>query len=180
MASASIAQLVEHLTCNENVTGSIPVWGSNTAIVTPMTKVATSLKSLLADVFLFYLKAHGYHWNVEGPDFSQYHGLFSDIYEDAYGSIDPIAENIRKLDDAAPFRVDRLVKLAKIEDKASTSNSAKALAKDLLAHNDKLIEQLNNAFDVATEEKEQGIADFLAGRIDMHQKWSWQLRASTK
>jgi starvation-inducible DNA-binding protein len=145
-----------------------------------MNKVATALKGLLADVFIFYLKAHGYHWNVEGPDFSQYHELFGEVYEDVYGSIDPIAENIRKLDDAAPFRMERLMKMAKIEDKASSSNNAKSLAKDLLAHNDKLIEQLNKAFDVAVEEKEQGIANFLADRIDMHQKWSWQLRASTK
>lgn len=145
-----------------------------------MKKLQDALKSLLADVFLFYLKGHGYHWNVEGQDFSQYHDLFGDIYADAYGSIDPIAENIRKLDDAAPFRLERLAKLAKIEDKASSSNNAKALAKDLLAHNDKLIEQLKDAFDIANEENEQGIANFLAERIDMHQKWSWQLRASTK
>lgn len=145
-----------------------------------MTKVATALKSLLADVFIFYLKAHGYHWNVEGQDFSQYHGLFGEIYEDVYGSIDPIAENIRKLDDVAPFRMERLAKLAKIEDKASSSNNAKALAKDLLNHNEKLLEQLKKAFDVANEENEQGIANFLAERIDMHQKWSWQLKASTK
>lgn len=145
-----------------------------------MSKVSDALKGLLADVFIFYLKAHGYHWNVEGQDFSQYHGLFGDIYEDAYGSIDPIAENIRKLDEVAPFRMERLAKLAKIEDKASTSNNAKALAKDLLAHNEKLLEQLKKAFDVANEENEQGIANFLAERIDMHQKWSWQLKASTK
>ena len=145
-----------------------------------MKKLQDALKSLLADVFLLYLKAHGYHWNVEGQDFSQYHDLFGDIYEDVYGSIDPIAENIRKLDEAAPFRLERLAKLAKIEDKASTSNSAKSLAKDLLSHNDKLIEQLKAAFDTANKENEQGIANFLAERIDMHQKWSWQLRASTK
>jgi starvation-inducible DNA-binding protein len=145
-----------------------------------MKKLQDTLKSLLADVFLFYLKAHGYHWNVEGPDFSEYHGLFESIYSDAYGSIDPIAENIRKLDEAAPFRLERLAKLAKIDDKASSANTAKALAKDLLSHNDKLIEQLKKAFDVANEENEQGIANFLAERIDMHQKWSWQLRASTK
>ena len=144
-----------------------------------MKKLQDALKSLLADVFLFYLKGHGYHWNVEGQDFSQYHDLFGDIYADAYGSIDPIAENIRKLDEAAPFRLERLEKLAKIEDKASSSNNAKALANDLLAHNDKLIEQLKDAFDVANEENEQGIANFLAERIDMHLKWSWQLRAST-
>ena len=39
-----------------------------------------SLKTLLSDIVTFYFMAHGFHWNVEGSDFSQYHGLFADIY----------------------------------------------------------------------------------------------------
>jgi starvation-inducible DNA-binding protein len=35
-----------------------------------------SAKVVMADTFKFYLRAHGYHWNVEGPDFLQYHELF--------------------------------------------------------------------------------------------------------
>jgi DNA-binding ferritin-like protein len=41
-----------------------------------------------------------------------------------------------------------------------------------------LIAKLKQAFNVANGENEQGVANFIAERIDMHQKWSWQLRAS--
>ena len=138
------------------------------------------LKPLLADVISFYFRAHGHHWNVEGEDFSQYHGLFEDIYSDAYSSIDPIAENIRKLGDYAPFRLERFSELANIPDKSSDKNSPKAMAEDLLKCNEYLIEKLKAIFKTANKEDEQGIANFLAERIDMHQKWAWQLKASLK
>ena len=41
-----------------------------------MSDIAGCLQQLLADVVGMYHKAHGYHWNVEGQDFSQYHSLF--------------------------------------------------------------------------------------------------------
>lgn len=144
-----------------------------------MKDLIKSLKTLMADVVTFYFMAHGYHWNVEGQDFSQYHALFAEIYEDAYGSIDPIAENIRKLDDYAPFSLQKFLDLRTIDFK-DVSPTPKAMASSLLKSNEVVIERLNESFKEATKADQQGIADFLAGRIDMHQKWSWQLRASIK
>lgn len=56
--------------------------------------------------------------------------------------------------------------------------NATAMAQSLYVENMKLIEALDKAFNVANHCNEQGIADFLAGRIDMHKKWAWQLSAS--
>ena len=137
------------------------------------------LSELLGDVVVFYFRAHGYHWNVEGEDFSQYHALFEEIYEDAYSSIDPIAENIRKLGEYAPFKLDTLMKLASLED-SKVPTKPVAMAKDLLKANGEVIEKLKKVFHTANDADEQGIANFLAERIDMHQKWAWQLKASTK
>lgn len=144
-----------------------------------MESLVKSLKVLVSDVVTFYFMAHGYHWNVEGPDFSQYHSLFSDIYEDAYGSIDPIAENIRKLDDYAPFSLQKFLDLRTLEFKDVQTNP-KAMAKSLLTANEDVIKTLKKAFTEAEKADEQGIMNFLADRIDNHQKWSWQLKASTK
>lgn len=137
------------------------------------------LQELMGDVTVFYFRAHGYHWNVEGEDFSQYHNLFEDIYSDVYGSIDPLAENIRKLGEYAPFKLDTLITLASLEDSKVPTNP-RAMAKDLLEANESLIEILKSVFHTANDDDEQGIANFIAERIDMHQKWSWQLKASTK
>jgi starvation-inducible DNA-binding protein len=137
------------------------------------------LAELQADVTVLYFKAHGYHWNVEGEDFGQYHELFETIYEDIYSSIDPIAENIRKLGEYAPFKLDTLIKLTSLSDSKVDTNP-KAMAKDLLKSNEQVVGKLKSVFDTANEANEQGVANFIAERIDLHQKWSWQLRASTK
>lgn len=136
------------------------------------------LTELLADVVSFYFRAHGAHWNVRGADFSEYHKLFLKIYEDVYESIDPIAENLRKLGSLAPFTLGSFLALRSIEDASTTLQDPIALANDLLAANDIILDELSDAFDCASAYNQQGVANFLAGRIDQHQFWKWQLTAS--
>jgi starvation-inducible DNA-binding protein len=141
--------------------------------------LTTDLKTLMADVVTMYFVAHGYHWNVEGQDFSQYHALFAEIYEDVYSSLDPIAEDLRKLDEYAPFTLSKFIDLRTVES-VEVKPEPKAMAKALLKVNDGVIESINKAFKSAEKANEQGIMDFLAGRDDQHKKWRWQLTASTK
>lgn len=136
------------------------------------------LTELLADVVSFYFRAHGAHWNVVGADFSEYHKLFQKIYEDVYESIDPIAENLRKLGSKAPFTLPEFLATRTIDDAPAVSQDPRALAMDLLQANDPLLDELSDAFDCATNYGQQGVANFLAGRIDQHQFWKWQLTAS--
>jgi len=137
------------------------------------------LQVLLADAVTMKFTAHGYHWNVEGPDFAQYHELFSNIYEDVDSSIDPIAENIRKLDCYAPFALQDFVELITLQS-VGVKTMPLDMAKALLKMNDGILLQIDKAFKEAVKENQQGIANFLAERDDMHKKWRWQLRASIK
>jgi len=136
------------------------------------------LTELLADVVSFYFRAHGAHWNVKGADFSEYHKLFLKIYEDVYESIDPIAENLRKLGSIAPFTLGSFMALRCLEDAPTILQDPIALANDLLVANDMILDELSDAFDCASMYNQQGVANFLAGRIDQHQFWKWQLTAS--
>jgi HK97 family phage prohead protease len=52
------------------------------------------------------------------------------------------------------------------------------LAADLLIANEALLARIAVVFDLATADGEQGLANFAADRMDMHKRWSWQLRAS--
>ncbi len=144
-----------------------------------MSAFTNDLKTLLADVVTMSFVAQGYHWNVEGPDFSQYHALFGEIYEDVYSSVDPIAENIRKMDEYAPFTLSKFVDLRTVEAKEVSPNP-KAMAEALLKVNEDVLKTIRKAFESAVKAKEDGIANFLAERDDMHKKWHWQLTASTK
>jgi starvation-inducible DNA-binding protein len=144
-----------------------------------MSALTNDLKTLLADSVTMYFVAHGYHWNVEGADFSQYHSLFADIYEDVYSSIDTIAEDLRKLDEYAPFTLSKFIDLRTVES-VEVAPNPKAMAKALLKVNEGVLVTIGKAFASANKANEQGIANFLAERDDMHKKWRWQLTASTK
>jgi DNA-binding ferritin-like protein len=60
------------------------------------------------------------------------------------------------------------------------ASSCESMNADLLTATEAIIVTVNRAFAIANEVNEQGIADFLASRDDMHKKWAWQLRASMK
>ena len=138
--------------------------------------LSDALNEVLSNTIVLYFSAHRAHWNVEGVDFREYHGLFEDIYSDTYGSVDTFAENIRKLGDF-PVALSEMEDMASYEDNSATTD-ARELAVDLYGKNKSYVEMLKSTFTVANDANEQGIANFIAERIDMHEKWDWQLRAS--
>ena len=133
----------------------------------------------LADTFALYLKAHNYHWNVEGSNFPQYHEFFGNLYEELHGAVDPIAEEIRSLDTYAPGSFTRFMELTEIEDETSVPAGVE-MARRLMTDNERVLATLNVAFKLADQFDKQGLADFLAGRIDTHSKHAWMLRSITK
>jgi starvation-inducible DNA-binding protein len=138
------------------------------------------LKKWQANSVVFYTTAHGFHWNVEGPLFTQYHAFFEDIYTDVYGTIDTIAEWIRKFDTPAPYSLQDFIASQTYGDVQLDSNSPIAMSRQLLLMNDVMIESIKQMFDVATIQKEQGLANFLADRQEKHEFWGWWLKSSLK
>jgi len=141
--------------------------------------LADNLKEILATTYSYKIKAQGFHWNVEGSNFPQYHEFFGEIYEDADSAIDPLAEYIRTLDVYAPASLKRFSELSKIEDQLKIPK-AELMLSELLKDTETLIALLKDAFDVATTDREQGIANFLADRLSAHGKYKWQLSATLK
>jgi starvation-inducible DNA-binding protein len=141
--------------------------------------LAMSLGVTLSSAYVFLIKVAGFHWNVKGPDFAEYHELFGEIYEDIDSMIDPCAENILKLGYDAPASFAEFRSMSEVEDGYTGENDPIQMCNALLAANESLIAQINETFNIANEENEQGIADFMASRDDMHKMWQWQLRAVT-
>lgn len=137
------------------------------------------MRKVLADTFAMYLKAHNYHWNVEGVNFPQYHDFFGNLYEELHGAVDPIAEEIRAMNAYAPGSFSRFLELTEIEDELAIPSGIEMAAR-LSIDNEKVISTLNLAFKLANELDQQGLADFIAGRIDAHKKHGWMLRSITK
>ena len=88
-----------------------------------MNELIQTLKVLLGSTVALKYKAHGYHWNVEGDDFPQWHDKFGDIYENLDGSIDGLAEWIRMIsEDYAPFKLSRFAALSTIPESDVSSD----------------------------------------------------------
>ena len=138
--------------------------------------LADNLKILLASNFAYYLKAHAFHWNVEGPDFGELHKFFQKIYEDSYSAIDHIAEYIRYLDEYAPGSFERYTELSTIAGQTKIPR-ARLMIEELLANTQQMIDILNTCFASAENENQQGIADFVSQRLSQHGKYYWQLRS---
>ena len=137
------------------------------------------MKKVLADTFAMYLKSHNYHWNVEGSNFPQYHEFFGNLYEELHGAVDPIAEHIRTLDAYAPGSFSRFMELTDIQDETSIPLGTD-MARKLLSDNQIVLNTLNMAFNLANSFEQNGLANFLADRIDIHKKHAWMLRSISK
>ena len=171
-------KIIDNLAVRAANARALSLMASKEGDMTEVSDLNEELTELLADIVSFYFRAHGAHWNVTGTDFAEYHALFNEIYEDVYGSIDPLAENLRKLGIKAPFTLPQFIALRTLDDSSTNSSDARVLATDLLAANDEIVNGIAEAFDCAQEENQQGIANFLADRLDKHQFWKWQLTAS--
>jgi len=145
-----------------------------------MSKLGDNLKVVLADSFTFYLKTHYFHWNVEGPDFYEYHKLFNEIYDEVFEAVDGIAEHIRTLDEYAPGSYKRFQELSNIET-IETIPDLKQMINILLKDNEVVMRSIVSAISEAGKDPmHKGIENFLQDRLDSHQKHQWMLRASSK
>jgi starvation-inducible DNA-binding protein len=145
----------------------------------PSFLLADSLAHFLADTVTMYSIVHGYHWNVKGKDFKEFHSFFGDIYEDVYGAEDQIAEYIVTLGYDAPYFPADFAELTCFKNvERVTSGDINEMVQSILGINAHMVEEIKALFDMATAAKENGIANFIADRQDAHTKWGWQLRAT--
>lgn len=144
-----------------------------------LTELQKAARIAFASEFAFYLKAHEFHWNVEGVHFQQFHELFGTIYEEVYGIIDAFAEKLRALDCYAPGSLSKLSILSRVDDQETVIPDG-IMVQTLLEDSDKMCILLKMVYDVAEQAGEHGFSNFLAERMDAHRKHSWMLRSVLK
>jgi starvation-inducible DNA-binding protein len=144
-----------------------------------MDELEEALKKAQADSFAFYLKAHYFHWNIEGANFPQYHSFLNDLYEEVFAAVDTIAEVIRTLDVYVPGSFTRFKELTSIQDE-TTIPSAMSMITRLKDDNEKVLDTLTKAYELAEKAKKYGISNLIQDRIQAHEKHAWMLRSIIK
>lgn len=141
--------------------------------------LADKLKTLLGSSFVLYTKTHGFHWNIEGPDFPQYHEFLNTMYGEVYETIDTIAEHIRALDTYAPGSVARMLELSIIEEQYKIPRAELMLA-ELLENSEQIITLILEVFEIATAQNAQDVANYMAELQALYNKKAWMLRSTLR
>ena len=144
-----------------------------------MEQLIQQLKVILATNFALYLKAHNFHWNIEGSNFPQYHSFLDNLYNSIWGQTDDIAEHLRKLNAYAPGSMTRFLELADLNEELNIP-SALEMMTQLRADNDRYIIHLRAGIVAAESANEPAVGNFLQDLLGAHQKHAWMLRSITK
>jgi starvation-inducible DNA-binding protein len=144
-----------------------------------MEMLTEQMKVVLANSFVMYTKAHGYHWNVEGRLFPMLHEFFANIYEEVYASIDSTAEEIRQIQGRAIHTLLEFDKYRTVMDTAiMTPTDNTGMLQDLMTANETVLASLKQAYELANINKEDGLSNYLQDRMMAHKKHAWMLRST--
>jgi starvation-inducible DNA-binding protein len=133
--------------------------------------LSVALAGVLGRLEDFSRKAQTAHWNVVGPDFTEFHQLFGEIYETAYGFVDDVAESIRRIDGYTPPVTGPLGFPGPI------TTDALGFCRDLASANDVLLADVTAVAALAGELAEYGIQNLLGDIQFAQQKTRWMLNA---
>ena len=145
-----------------------------------MDSLIDTMKKYLATNFSFYLKLHGFHWNVQGPNFPQYHKFFQKLYEEVWEASDDIAEHLRALSSLAPASLKDYKQITMIEDVSDFNIDDQQMIAQAYSDNGTIMEAIKIAYKAAEFNNEIGLSNFLQDRMDKHKKIAWMLRSTMK
>jgi starvation-inducible DNA-binding protein len=138
-------------------------------------KIARSLSLILADTYALTVKTHIYHWNVVGPLFHSIHEMTEEQYNDLFQATDEIAERVRALGYRAPVTGNRGGEI--VVELGVESKSAHDMVADLIKDHESAIRKMREAAEEAEEAGDFVSHDMLVGRMTVHEKTVWMLRA---
>lgn len=145
-----------------------------------MNELQAALKILLANTYVMYYRAQAYHWNVEGPNFNDYHQFFGALYSEVYGAIDPTAEELRACDGYAPISLADVLSAKTIDEDAVMPTSYNQMFSNLQNTNNAIVDSLNTVRNLADANNKRGLVNFIEERLDAHAKHGWMIRSLLK
>jgi starvation-inducible DNA-binding protein len=143
------------------------------------TRITDGLNQVLADSYALMALTHLAHWNLEGPDFFELHKAFQEQYENLFEAVDEIAERVRALDAFAIGGLQKLARVAGMEEFSSPMPQKDYVAALIVAH-EKVMEDAMRLRRMAGDADDLETQDLMVKRITFHQKTLWMLKSCLK
>ncbi|UCZ55338.1 DNA starvation/stationary phase protection protein [Bacillus shivajii] len=125
---------------------------------------------------VLFVKLHNYHWYVKGPHFFTLHEKFEELYDEAAGHIDELAERLLAVDGKPVGTMKEYLNISTIKE-AEGEKSAEQMVQDLVKDFDKVVEELKSDIEKLEDVGDEPTADMLIGVRQSVEKHNWMLKS---
>jgi len=131
---------------------------------------------LIANWTTMYTKLHNFHWYVKGHNFFTLHVKFEELYDEAAGYIDDIAERLISIGGKPVATLRESLELATIKEAAGNETPDQMVAA-IVADFEVLDKELREGMSIAEEAGDEATSDLLLGVVSTLEKHRWMLNA---
>jgi starvation-inducible DNA-binding protein len=142
--------------------------------------LSSVLNTMLADVFVLYLKTKNFHWHMSGPHFRDYHLLLDEQATQIYEISDAIAERVRKIGGTTIRSIGHIARLQRLADNDEKFVEAADMLKELHRDNKALVESMRAAHQVASKSDDYATTSLIEVWIDEAERRAWFLFETTR
>ncbi|HZG72442.1 MAG TPA: Dps family protein [Chondromyces sp.] len=138
------------------------------------TQLIETVNKQIANWTVLYTKLHNYHWFVKGPQFFVLHEKFEELYNEAAGYIDELAERLLALGGAPVATMKESLQLASVNE-AEGQESAEQMVQSVVNDFSTMIDELKEGMNLAGEVNDETTGDMLLSIHQSLEKHVWML-----
>lgn len=139
-------------------------------------KLIQAVNKQVANWTVLYVKLHNYHWYIKGRHFFTLHEKFEELYNEANGHIDELAERILSLEGKPVATMKECLETASVQE-ATGDEKEEEMVKTLCNDFEKMAGELQEAIALAEEANDEGTGDMLIAVKQSLKKHIWMLKA---
>ncbi len=137
------------------------------------------LNEQVANLIVFYVKLHNYHWFVKGNQFYRLHELLDDLYVEIADNYDEVAERMLMVEMTPVATLKDSLALATIKE-ATNKETTEEMLQNVLNDYIHLNERFGKTLEAAEEAGDDVTADLMTTIRAQFQKHIWMLREMIK
>lgn len=138
-------------------------------------EISASLRELLADVFVLYIKTKNFHWHMTGHHFRDYHLLLDEHGEQIFAMTDDIAERARKIGGTTLRSIGDIAKHQRLQDSNEESLTPEQMLSELRADNLELTRLLRQTHEICEGHNDVATTSLIETWIDQTERRTWFL-----
>jgi starvation-inducible DNA-binding protein len=137
--------------------------------------VVEAVNPLIADSLALFVKVKNFHWHLSGPHFRDYHLLFDEQAEAIMGSLDELAERVRRIGGTTIRSISHISELQTIHDDNDEFVPWDRMIHRLLDDNRQMAEAQRAAIEVCEENRDTPTGNLLQEILNETEKRIWFL-----